>query len=233
MSSILTHDSNMAANLGTRKSWTDEQMSKAVAQALSIASTLRLLNMSQTGANYITVKDAINRLSLNTSHWTGIHHRKGKALINPKKSLSELLTENSRTQTSRLKHRLIKEGLFTNQCSVCCQEPSWKDKPLVMVLDHINGINNDFRFENLRLLCPNCNSQQSTFAGRNNKSKRGPGHFCNNCNRKLTALRKSGMCNVCNNKSRSKSSQGDGMADMVAPNTTAARREGSTPSLGT
>jgi hypothetical protein len=38
-----------------------------------------------------------------------------------------------------------------------------------MVLDHINGVPNDNRLENLRFLCPNCNSQTDTFAGRNVK----------------------------------------------------------------
>jgi hypothetical protein len=41
-----------------------------------------------------------------------------------------------------------------------------------MILDHINGINNDNRIENLRMICPNCNSQQKTFAGRNNRGKK-------------------------------------------------------------
>jgi 5-methylcytosine-specific restriction endonuclease McrA len=42
-----------------------------------------------------------------------------------------------------------------------------------MVLDHINGIPNDNRIENLRFLCPNCNSQTDTFAGRNtNRNKK-------------------------------------------------------------
>jgi len=38
-------------------------------------------------------------------------------------------------------------------------------------LDHINGKNTDNRIDNLRLLCPNCHSQTSTFSGRNRKFK--------------------------------------------------------------
>lgn len=33
---------------------------------------------------------------------------------------------------------------------------------VVLILDHINGINNDNRLENLRFACPNCNSQLKT-----------------------------------------------------------------------
>ena len=33
----------------------------------------------------------------------------------------------------------------------------------VLQLDHINGINDDYRIENLRILCPNCHSQTKAF----------------------------------------------------------------------
>lgn len=36
-----------------------------------------------------------------------------------------------------------------------------------MVIDHINGDATDNRRENLRLLCPNCDSQLPTFKSRN------------------------------------------------------------------
>ena len=45
----------------------------------------------------------------------------------------------------------------------------WLDEPITLQLDHINGINNDHRIENLRILCPNCHSQTSTYAGKNNR----------------------------------------------------------------
>jgi hypothetical protein len=43
----------------------------------------------------------------------------------------------------------------------------WSGEPLVPILDHENGVHNDNRPQNLRFLCPNCNSQQSTHGGGN------------------------------------------------------------------
>ena len=81
--------------------------------------------------------------------------------------LEEILVENSTYSRYHLKRRLIAEGILVEQCAVCGLVPYWNDKPLTLVLDHYNGINNDNRLDNLRLLCPNCNSQTATFTGRN------------------------------------------------------------------
>jgi hypothetical protein len=61
----------------------------------------------------------------------------------------------------------LREEVLLNECYLCGSPPLWSGKPLVMILDHANGDRADNRIENLRLLCPNCNSQQQTFAGRN------------------------------------------------------------------
>lgn len=87
------------------------------------------------------------------------------------KPLSEYMIENSSYSRKTLKSRIIKEGLLPYKCNVCKCDPVWNGEPLVLILDHINGIRNDHRKENLRFLCPNCNSQTITFAGRNNKNK--------------------------------------------------------------
>lgn len=62
----------------------------------------------------------------------------------------------------------MKDGLLEKRCSICGLT-DWLRKPISLVMDHINGVNNDHRLENLRFLCPNCNSQQDTFAGRNKR----------------------------------------------------------------
>ena len=45
----------------------------------------------------------------------------------------------------------------------------WNDQEITLQLEHINGVNNDHRPQNLCFLCPNCHSQTSTFTGRNLK----------------------------------------------------------------
>lgn len=83
--------------------------------------------------------------------------------------LKDILVEHSKYNRGHLKRRLIKEQLLINRCYICNIDPIWNDKPLILILDHINGVHDDNRLFNLRLLCPNCNSQTNTFTGKNMK----------------------------------------------------------------
>jgi len=54
-----------------------------------------------------------------------------------------------------------------NECAICHRPSTWEEKPLVLILDHIDGDSTNNSRSNLRLICPNCNSQTDTFSGRN------------------------------------------------------------------
>lgn len=69
-----------------------------------------------------------------------------------------------------VKTRLMRAGMLQNQCEICGLI-GWQGKPLMMHLDHINGVRDDHRIENLRMLCPNCHSQTETYGGRNRKRR--------------------------------------------------------------
>lgn len=59
-----------------------------------------------------------------------------------------------------------------NKCSICGIEPEWMNKKLVFVIDHIDGDCSNNSRENIRMICPNCDSQTSTFKSKNKNSKR-------------------------------------------------------------
>ena len=61
-----------------------------------------------------------------------------------------------------MKNRLYDEGLKERKCELCGQDENWYGKKMSLILDHINGVNNDSRIENLRILCPNCNATLPT-----------------------------------------------------------------------
>ena len=73
-------------------------------------------------------------------------------------------------QTSKLRWRLFHDKIKEQKCEICGTS-SWQGHQLSLILDHINGINNDHRLENLRIVCPNCDSLLPTFCGRNKKRK--------------------------------------------------------------
>lgn len=57
-------------------------------------------------------------------------------------------------------------------CAICGTSDTWNNKPLTFVLDHINGDAAYSARENLRLICPNCDSQLDTFKSKNKNSAR-------------------------------------------------------------
>ena len=171
-----------------RKTWTDEQMLKAISNNKTVSDVLREIGLTVRPGNFRTFWKFVENNSIDTSHFDRYSNNKK---IKPKKTLNEVLVKNSYYSRSSLKRRLLKEGLLKNECEICGQKGEHNGKPLTMVLDHINGIGNDNRLENLRMLCPNCNSQTDTFCSRGPSEK----FKCPDCGNKKS--KKAKLCFSC------------------------------------
>ena len=148
----------------------DHEFIKLVEKSKAYVDILRSLGLSTKGGNSSkTLKRRIAELNIDISHFEKEYER---AQSKTRTDMSLILVENSTyLNIARLKLRLVKEGYLKYECAICNNDGLWNGKPLSLQLDHINGINNDHRIENLRFLCPNCHAQTDTFSGRNNKNR--------------------------------------------------------------
>lgn len=147
-----------------------DKLEEIVRKNNTLSSILCVFSLSNKGGNSKTLKRRLEFDEIDFSHISlGAGHSKGKRGLRKNTPLSEMMVEKSSFSRAYLKKRLLAENVLPNNCSICGINSIWNNETLVMVLDHINGVSNDNRIENLRFLCPNCNSQQSTFAGRHNK----------------------------------------------------------------
>lgn len=175
--------------------WNKDQLKENIKISKSYSEVLKRLDIPIQGNNISTLKRKILEYNLDISHFTFSNYSKN---INKYISVTQYLTTNSNIKSSKLKSKLIKEGLKQNKCERCGID-NWMGEPIICQLHHINGNNRDNRIENLQMLCPNCHSQTDNYCGNANKKKH---YYCKDCGKEIN--RKSKYCPICASKHRRK-----------------------------
>lgn len=151
------------------RSWTDEELLNAVEAGGSISDVIRRIGLNPKGANFSHVKHHMNRLGVD------VEPLKNSTINRPgykHYSDAEVFIENSSYRSNEgIKKRLISNGTKKRECDKC-QLTEWNGEPIPLELEHVNGIPNDNRVENLSFLCPNCHAQTPTYRGRNYKGRK-------------------------------------------------------------
>jgi 5-methylcytosine-specific restriction endonuclease McrA len=143
-----------------------EMLDEVAKTSISVAEILKKLNIPLGGGNYKLINKLIDLYDIDISHFMGKSWSKNKILTS-KIKLDDILNNKINFSRTQLKKRLLNSGLLEYKCDSCGNTGEWMGKPISLELDHINGINNDNRLENLRILCPNCHSQTDTFRKKN------------------------------------------------------------------
>jgi 5-methylcytosine-specific restriction endonuclease McrA len=116
--------------------------------------------------------------------------------LRPEIPITTMMIENSHFSRKTLRTKILKESTIEYKCQKCGNDGMWNGEKITLQLEHINGINNDHRIENLLFLCPNCHSQTKTYGGRNASMKKRVS-FCS-CGKQKN--KQSKMCNECYDK---------------------------------
>ena len=151
--------------------YTREMLSEAVAASISMAGVLRHLGVRQTGGAHAHLRRRITKLDLDTSHFLGSGHLRGTHSLKRRSADQILILRPStagREKPHVLRRALLEIGRPLRYAG-CDNGDSWRGRPLVLHVDHVDGRLWDCRPDNLRFLCPNCHSQTPTYAGRTSK----------------------------------------------------------------
>jgi hypothetical protein len=142
-----------------------EYFEKIVKESKTINEVLSKLGKNTSSASYNQFKLYVTKNNIDISHfWTkkdviNNQFKNGKL---KKININELFTENSLISRGTIKKRILSEKIIEYKCVFCENDGKWRGKKISLILDHINGINNDHRLENLRFVCPNCNATLDT-----------------------------------------------------------------------
>lgn len=151
------------------RGWDDAQLVEAVRTSESMSQVMVKLRLKATAAgNRFTIKKYIHSLGLSTEHWTGqawVGTR--PSMPTQPQSLDEILVRGSTYRTHHLRKRLLASGMKEHRCERC-ERTEWMGSPIPLELEHVNGISDDHRLENLLVLCPNCHALTETWRGRKN-----------------------------------------------------------------
>lgn len=152
-----------------------EEFKQLVENSTSMRNLIHNCGLKDVGGNRSTVASRIRKEKLNIDHFTGQSWNKGltketdervkKASEKNSLSREEVLSENAPSHIGgeRLRPLMIEFGMEYKCSTTECGVTTWLNKPITLHVDHINGISNDNRLENLRFLCPNCHQQTPTW----------------------------------------------------------------------
>jgi hypothetical protein len=146
----------------------------AIAASNSWSEALRRLDYCPTGGNPATLRAWAARWGIPTDHFESPDAMLARIGRRRKMPIEEILVQGSTYNRSSLKARLYDEGLKQPVCELCGQDEIWRGRRMGLILDHISGVRDDNRLENLRIICPNCAATLDTHCGRKHPNNLAP-----------------------------------------------------------
>jgi hypothetical protein len=143
--------------------YTESDLRAVVATASSLSDVLRHFGLRPAGGNHAQLRLYVTKWNIPTDHFVG---STAPPPTQRRTSAAEIVADGRPFKRCVLKQRLYEEGFKERRCEFCGQGEEWRGHRMALILDHINGVPDDNRLENLRIVCPNCAATLPTHCGR-------------------------------------------------------------------
>ncbi len=158
----------------------------------NINQILHILGKKGTNEYYKQIRKILEENKIDTSHFNEYEPYKPEG-IKDKIPIEKYLIKGSTITISKLRERLLKEGIKEHKCeNPECGLTEWHNMPIPLQLHHINGDRTDNRLENLQLLCPNCHALTDNYCGKKLKEEK---NKCKICGKEIS--KKAEYCTDC------------------------------------
>ena len=175
--------------MGYFEKYSKEEIAAIVKHSVSFKDFARKIGYSNSPSGDTIKKLKEKLISYDTTHFSSTK-------MTQKRTEENTFIQNSTASQATLRRLFLKKNYISYKCSICGLEPFWQGKELTLILDHINGINNDDRLNNLRWVCPNCNQQLETTGAKNPQRKIfAKKYYCKDCGKEVSY--KSIRCKEC------------------------------------
>ena len=171
--------------MGFLDKYSKKEVQEIIANSVNFADALIKMGRSaNSGSNRMVIAQYVKDNQINIAHF------ENEVLVRTPKNI---FIQNS-TATQSTVRKYYRKGNYSDyKCAICGIDPIWNGKELVLTLDHINGVSNDHRLDNLRWICPNCDRQLPTYGSKRLKKD----HLCSVCGKTINRKTKTGMCKDC------------------------------------